>query len=258
MTFTSWKNHWDFSHEVRFKNRYVHSAPIAQFLSDVILTSRNRIKIINKGSIYWRSQLGNEYEPVYQDGELITEEPSPFGPERMKPVKLEASEGRANPKGIPYLYLATDKETAMSEVRPWIGSYISVGQFTTERDLRLIDCSVHHGRCPIYFLKEPNEEEKVQAVWARIDNAFSEPITPSDKSSDYVPTQILAELFRNEGFDGIVYRSALATGFNVALFDIDSARLINCHVYEVKKIEFSFSEAANPYYIRDNEGKPSS
>lgn len=47
----------------------------------------------------------------------------------MKPLRDKASEGRANPKGIPYLYLATTKEAPMSEVRPWIGSDISVGQF---------------------------------------------------------------------------------------------------------------------------------
>lgn len=40
----------------------------------------------------------------------------------MKPLSNSASEGRANPKGIPYLYVATDKETAMSEVRPSLGA----------------------------------------------------------------------------------------------------------------------------------------
>ena len=47
----------------------------------------------------------------------------------MKPLGGRATDGRANPRGIPCLYLATTKETAMSEVRPWIGSYVSAGQF---------------------------------------------------------------------------------------------------------------------------------
>ena len=45
----------------------------------------------------------------------------------MKPLERIALEGRTNPKGIPYLYLSSKKETAMSEVRPWIGGYISLG-----------------------------------------------------------------------------------------------------------------------------------
>ena len=50
-------------------------------------------------------------------------------------------------------------------------------------------------------------EVKEKAVWVEIDCAFSHPTTLSDDAADYVPTQILAELFRDTGYDGIVYRS---------------------------------------------------
>ncbi len=59
----------------------------------------------------------------------------------MKPLRDRTREGRANPKGIPYLYLATHEDVAMAEVRPWIGSNISLGRFLTTRDLCLVDCS---------------------------------------------------------------------------------------------------------------------
>ena len=52
--------------------------------------------------------------------------PTCFAPNRMKPLVNKAIEGRINPKGIPYLYLSTKKETAMSEVRPWIGAAIAL------------------------------------------------------------------------------------------------------------------------------------
>ncbi|MFZ0569740.1 MAG: RES domain-containing protein [Rhodomicrobium sp.] len=44
----------------------------------------------------------------------------------MKPIPNWLSEGRANPRGIPYLYLASTRDTALAEVRPWIGSHITV------------------------------------------------------------------------------------------------------------------------------------
>lgn len=244
-----------FSNKVRHKSRYIHSTDVTEFLADVLMTSKERVRVIKTGSVFWRSQLGNDLRPVIEEGEEIAEEPAPYPPLRMKPVYFAASEGRANPKGIPYLYLATDKETAMSEVRPWIGSNISVGQFKTVKELRVIDCSVHHAKGIVLYWEEPSEEEKEQAVWAYIDRAFSEPVTLSDKSSDYVPTQIIAELFKSEGFDGVVYKSALSDGFNLILFDIDSAKIVNCYLYETKKIKFSFRETANPYFVRSNNSK---
>jgi hypothetical protein len=35
----------------------------------------------------------------------------------------------------------------------------------------------------------------------------------------------------------------------VALFDIASAELANCHLYQVQAVNLKFSMAANPYYM---------
>lgn len=85
--------------------------------------------MLPKDAHLWRAQLGHDLRPEYAGEELIDYFPTAYKPERMKPLRDSAREGRANPKGIPYLYIATDKETAMSEVRPWIGSIISAGCF---------------------------------------------------------------------------------------------------------------------------------
>jgi RES domain-containing protein len=167
----------------------------------------------------------------------------------MKPPADRAQEGRVNPKGIPCLYLATMRETAISEVRPWLGTLVSVAQFRTTRPLRIVDCSVHHARQPL-FLEEPSEADREQAVWAHIDRAFSEPTTRSDDTADYVATQILAELFRREGYDGVAYKSAFGEqGFNIALFDLEAAELLNCGLYKIDSLNYRFSEADNPYFV---------
>jgi len=126
---------------------------------------------------------------------------------------------------------------------------VSVGQFKTEKDMILIDCSIHHDRTPIY-IQEPNAEKREQAVWTDIDKAFSKPITVNDRVADYVPTQIIAEFFKSEEFDGILYKSMLGDGHNVVLFDIISASLVNCNLFEVKNISFDFQQAANPYVVK--------
>jgi len=72
------------------------------------------------------------------------------------------------------------------------------------------------------------------AVWNDINRAFSEPITANDSSADYVTTQILAELFKNEGYDGIAYKSSLGEGYNTSLFDPSSAEIISCSLFSVR------------------------
>ena len=220
------------------------------FLDAVLSTGKAKERVIKKDSNFWRAQIGNDWRSIFNDGAEIGEEACPYPPSRMKPLPCLATEGRANPKGIPHLYLATNKETAMSEVRPWLGTNISVGQFKVKEALRLIDCSVHHGKGLVLYLDEPDVEKRELSVWTHIDNAFSKPVNSSDKTSDYVPTQIIAELFKSEGYDGIIYKSSLATGFNVVLFDMNIADLINCFLYEAEFIELKFKENSNPYFVR--------
>ena len=53
----------------------------------------------------------------------------------------------------------------------------------------------------------PEPEEVPKIVWRWIDLAFSEPVDREDSTVDYVPTQIIAELFKTNGFGGVKYRS---------------------------------------------------
>jgi len=256
MPFKSWQSYWRFRTAVTSSSRYIFDEETKRFLDEVLITSGSRQRTIKEGAIFWRSQLGGDTRPVYDDeGNEIANEPCPHPVKRMKPLKYAASEGRANPKGIPCLYLATSKETAMSEVRPWIGSEISVAQFKIETELTVIDCSVNHSKNPLYFdlergFYEPSDEEREKSVWAHIDKAFSVPVTQNENQAHYAPTQIIAELFKTNGFDGVAYKSMLADGYNVALFNIEVAEMLNCFLYEAKKVTFEFSETANPYFIR--------
>ncbi|WP_205747717.1 RES family NAD+ phosphorylase [Desulforhopalus sp. IMCC35007] len=221
-----------------------------KFMMKVLEASVKRVEYIKKGSHLWRAQLGHSWKPEYQDDILIGDLPAPYPSERMLPLRHEASEGRANPKGIPYLYTATTKETAMAEVRPWLGSTVSVGSFKTLKKMKLVDCSVNTNKFTIYF-KEPSPKKREEAVWADIDTAFSKPMTNTDRVADYVPTQVMAEFFKHNGFDGIAYKSMLAEGHNIVFFDLDSIKLLSCHLFDLKDLKFKFNESANPYYVTE-------
>ncbi|WP_082970763.1 RES family NAD+ phosphorylase [Morganella psychrotolerans] len=55
------------------------------------------------------------------------------------PPKEYASAGRANPIGIPYLYLSNNKSTCIAEVRPNNTSKIHISEFTLLKNVSLID-----------------------------------------------------------------------------------------------------------------------
>lgn len=224
------------------------------FLKGVLDTASSRVQHIPSGfQQLWRAQLGHDFIPTEN---RTFQQFAAFPPSRMKPEIGKGREGRINPKGISYLYLATDQATAMSEVRPWIGAHVSVAMFETTRDLTVIDCSRNHGRSAFALLgaENPTPEQVEEAVWTHIDQAFSKPVADRDDIADYAPTQLLAEMFKHEGYDGLVYKSALtADGFNIALFDVASAKQLTGELREVVNVKFEFQEyPADEYFVRDD------
>ena len=182
----------------------------------------------------------------------------PHNLERMKPFPDKAKEGRINPKGIPCLYTATDPRTAMSEVKPAIGSYLTLAEFVTEKELMLVNFATNYTVIADPF--DLTEEEEDALCWEDMNKWFSEPVTDSDNVADYAPTQIVSELFRQAGYDGIQFESnsmkfhslqpigsperleemrgaTSEIGLNIALFDLTAASFKSSKLYQFKIVE---------------------
>lgn len=252
--FASWQSYWRYSKTVRRERRYMWPGAVQEFFEAVRGTAKKRELVIPKDQPFFRAQVGLERGvEVKEDGTV--EGPIAFGPKRMKPTANHALDYRANAAGIPVLYLAIEIETAIAEVRPWIGSDVSVSQFKTTRELRGLDLTLEFGKhwMPPFSAKEGklmpvDADEAEKSVWTNIDNAFSRPVSRSDDPADYVPTQILAELFRAEGYDAIIYRSQLGEhGHNVVIFDLADADAQDGRPYQVTKIDLGAEETGNAW-----------
>jgi len=260
-TFKSAHAYRVFAQKVKATNRHIRDSDDLEFLATLLeQAEHNRKTSIPEGTILWRAQLGFAWDPIW-DGEKYLDDhvEGPLPTERMKPLRDRAREGRANPQGIPCLYLSTRKETALTEVRPWLRSLISIGQFKTVRELTIVDFSTDERPRRRNWVVPPEEWDK--AVWYAIDQAFREPFTPEgDFPSDYAPTQVIAEFFKAHGFGGIAYQSAFQSksreGHNVALFDPDAAELINCGLEEAEEINFTFGQAGNTYFVGPKKNAP--
>lgn len=236
-----------FADEVTQKRRYVRGPEAEEFLQTLLHEGGKRVEKVSAGQHFFRAQLGCDTEP---DGAL-----APFSADRMKPLWYQAREGRANPKGIPYLYVSTDRDTALAEVRPWLGSPISLAQFEILREIQIVNCT--EDARPHRFRTGTPSEYWDTNIWCDIDTAFSRPVTPTDETAEYIPTQIIAELFKVNGFDGVVYRSSLGTGLNFVLFDTGVAVLCGTAVFELKKLSFEFRQCSNPYVVQNKQTRHS-
>jgi RES domain len=118
------------------------------------------------------------------------------------------------------------------------------------RDLRIIDCSKYH--TGLMGLLGPGlSASREEGFWCAIDAAFAKPVGREDDVSDYVPTQILAELFKANGYDGVRYKSLLDDdGLNIALFNMDDAELLSCSLFKVDSLKFGASDQNFTYYTK--------
>lgn len=190
----------------------------------------NKAINIPAGSKYYRARI------------LGVGQQSPFPPQEMgAPPSGRAGPGRINPEGISYLYLAEKPETALAEVRPWKGAYVSIGQFTTEREARVVSLG---GNYPIDSSAK-RAKDILHAAGLSIESAiissmyFSAPAHQEDKLA-YLPSQYIAEALRSNGIDGLQYGSVLHDGgVNVVFFDSSFASCDTSKALNVKGVAYS-------------------
>lgn len=172
---------------------------------------------------------------------------TPIGQKKIKcnkmgcPPKELATAGRANPIGIPYLYLSDSAKTTYFEVRAVYLDKLSVGTFEIGRELELVDfiydvnlfLAYYDGTTP---LKEIVIKKKVIDA---ISDDLSKPLRRYDSELEYVSTQLICEYCKRiVGADGISFESSLHKGGrNYVLFDDSAAKCIRVDIHEITKID---------------------
>ena len=166
---------------------------------------------------------------------------NPYPAEAMGAPPAEmASDGRANPIGIRYLYLADDVQTSIAEIKPSMGAWVSVAKFGVlpDRSLRLIDLT--NPRLTISPFRATTSISEIRASMEFLEalgQELSVPTQPHRATRDYLASQYLCELIKVCGFDGVIYRSSLAGGRNFAFFDPSICQVLgDVEVYVVTDI----------------------
>lgn len=170
---------------------------------------------LSKGTILFRSRLGfeNRATPLMGWGDERHYRPY-SGASISAPPPYLVSAGRMNRGGISFLYLATNPDTAIAEIRPYPGHFCSVGSFEAQRELRVANLSA------IDVCDYSSSDQRLDEflLLKSIDDLFSIPVTP-ERHSEYHFSQLFADAFRHLGFDAVCYRSSVSEEVNYVVFD---------------------------------------
>lgn len=170
----------------------------------------------------------------------LTNEALNYSIEKMgAPPKRDASHGRANPAGIPYLYLGSLPETAVSEIRPHTGDEACVADFVIPADLKAVDLRAPRQLVSPFLLSDADEVGQLRAdipFLERLGEELTRPVLPAGAAIDYIPSQYLCEMIKTSNYDGVVYRSSVSDGINLAVFDPVKAIGGNVERYAVSKV----------------------
>jgi hypothetical protein len=167
--FVSIRSYLIFEDHVKNRSRYVLDTVQQQFLDTVLQTIEPACVLpLQSGRILHRAQRGflgdsprvrklrrvRLFDDEGDDGgtediEVLVKLPKAV--EKMVPTPEHAADGRVNVRGIPCRFLSTTASAAISEMRRWVGSYVTLAQFKLARDLRLVNCSLDTPASPPWF-----------------------------------------------------------------------------------------------------------
>lgn len=165
------------------------------------------------------------------------------------PPPAKAKAGRLNRDGVSFLYLASDPETACAEIRPHPSHHLSVGRFRSVRDLRIADLEADIAD----FASSDTELDFYAFVYAA-DGAMSLPVRP-DEEGRYSITQLIADVLRQHGFDGVAFKSSIQPGGrNICLFQPSACVYVadSALVRHVKHLRYEIEEV--PSVLQPDDG----
>jgi hypothetical protein len=221
---------WNYIVEELKYNRRFFSESVREFF-DGIFGGVEDIFAVETSPIHIRKVVRTEPEgfTVYRGRIIDSSETAKVQSDPFKEVgptpKEKARSGRMSPEGVVALYCATEKETAIAELRPAIGQTSAVIALRFSKELRLLDFrrleSALDDGWSSYFDPKYKQSSDARNFLRKLHYLISQPVMPG-KEADYLITQTMAEYLAHvyePGFDGIVFGSSqFKKGTNIVLF----------------------------------------
>ena len=218
---------WDeFSTIIKTENRFYNGLFRAELFSSFLTYSISRY---HKGQIFYRAR--------------ICENEIGYGIDQMgAPPQGKRKAGRVNPDGICVLYLTSDEETALSEVRASAFDFVSIGIFRLKKDISVVNIASLNNNSPVLYSSGLESLAANNKIFSSIAKEISKPLRRNDSPLEYLPTQYITEFIKSNGYAGVEYASTMKTGgSNIAVFDENLLECISVKNVEIEKIKYDYS-----------------
>lgn len=194
---------------------------------------------VTEDSLWYRGRIGVARDRLGMPHGEVVRVATPYkGTAIGARLPPDATAGRTNREGVSVLYLASEVETALAEIRPHPGHLISMGGFRAGKNLRVARFDL-----PIRSFSSSDDRLDLFTIIYHIDWLLRFPIIPEERHR-YAVTQLLSDILIRRGFEGIAYRSSVGTGINLCVFDPsrfafdESASAVK----QVEQLHYTFSD----------------
>jgi hypothetical protein len=220
---TEYTGYWtELREELVTKNRFFPQNPLfTSLFRDQSTENRVFLELVGqltdsipKGSDFCRARISDNILPNEGMG---------------KPPQKLATDGRANPIGIAYLYTSKEISTSVSEVRPSIGDTICVAILNSSAKLKVIDLTTPRKKFnPTTF----EDKELIIALsliemLEQLSKELSIPIA-QERTLNYLPTQFFCEFIKSlKLVDGVKFCSSFDGQNNFVFFEPQKQNFFN-------------------------------
>ena len=217
---------WDwgsFSEEIKCCNRFHNNLFNPEIMSSFLSYA---VKKYEATSVFYRARRSAD-----KDG---------FAVDKMgAPPSEKSTAGRINPEGISVLYLASDSETALNEIRASTFDFVSVGTFRANKDFRIVSLLELASISPFAY-NDIWQYAINHRCLCDFSDTVSKPLRRTDSTLDYLPTQFISDFIKSERYDGVEYKSTMNPGgTNIAIFDESLFECIDVQTVEVSHIQYN-------------------
>lgn len=221
---------WDyFASEIKTSNRFFLNEMINTELLESIF--ERLATVYPTGTEFYRARLSDHLLPP----DML-----------LKPPAALTKAGRANPVGIPYLYLSSDLKTTLFETRISLHETLTIGKFILGEPLSLVSLKNIKDLGPFEVQEKRFELDEFityRPYLQKLETELSKPVRKQDVDLDYLPTQFLCEFIKSLGFDAVEYKSAMnPDGFNLAVFNDQKLICEESKYYSVNRLEYEWKE----------------
>jgi len=220
---------WDnFAKEIKEKNRFFLSEVIDTDMLDAVF--ERLVVTYPPGTEFYRARISTSKLDLDKLG---------------KPPAELTTPGRANPVGIPYLYVSDSEQTTLYETRIALHESITIGKFVAAESINVVSLKGILEYGPFEIMDrgfDLVEFIQFRPYLLKLGDELSKPVRKQDVNLDYLPTQYLCEYIKSKlGFDAVEYKSAMnINGYNLAIFNDHKVKCVDANFYKVTDLTYNW------------------